>query len=254
MTSATSHRLRSARKSSGLRTRRAESEQGREVTEHHGRFAKPYCALWVIDPSEAHYHELASFITSALPRYRERKQRWGLDQGPIAAYIDAKSEGDWLEQRAAKLSVAVESLKAAFLASDEAGVSEHIVDQSNYRRLLPELEASCRTVLAEQCDEEAIDAICSGGKLGELNRRPFRYLLEKLAAHLGLNADKDSLTRFIRNRNSLLHTGRFRPGAPVDEWLFMVNMLDRFYLKLLGYSGPYINWTRPSHDRRDTLD
>ena len=27
----------------------------------------------------------------------------------------------------------------------------------------------------------------------------------------------------------------------VDEWLFMVNMLDRVFLRMLGYDGPYLN-------------
>ena len=37
------------------------------------------------------------------------------------------------------------------------------------------------------------------------------------------------------------------------EWWFLINMLDRLYLKLLGYSGPYLNWSKSGDDRRDSL-
>ena len=46
--------------------------------------------------------------------------------------MDAKSEGDLLEQRAAKSSVAIESLKTAFLQSGETDTSEFIIDPQEF--------------------------------------------------------------------------------------------------------------------------
>jgi hypothetical protein len=30
----------------------------------------------------------------------------------------------------------------------------------------------------------------------------------------------------------------------VDEYYFLVNFLDKIFLKLLGYTGPYNSWRR----------
>lgn len=234
--------------------RRTDPEQRCELIEHYDRFAKPYCSWAVIDPRSAHRDELRSFIMSALPQYRRRKDQWGLHQGPIAAYLDAKSEGDYLEQRAAKISVAIESLKAAFLEGGNADVNEFIIDENEYSRLVPKLQDACRDVLRKHYSKETSNTICSEAKLKGLNRRSFRYLLNKLAKHVGLVTSSVDISRFVDSRNSLVHTGRFYSDNPVKEWLFLVNMLDRFYLKLLGYSGPYINWTRSADDRRDMLE
>lgn len=233
--------------------KQVDQEQRREIIEHYDRFAKPYCSWAVIDPRSAHRDELPQFIISALPQYRKRKDQWGLHQGPIAAYLDAKSEGDYLEQRAAKISVAIESLKAAFLEGGNADVNEFIINENEYSRLVPKLQDACRDVLRKHHSKDTSNTICSEAKLKGLNRRSFRYLLNKLAEHVGLITSSVDISRFVDSRNSLVHTGRFYSDNPVKEWLFLVNMLDRFYLKLLGYSGPYINWTRPADDRRDTL-
>lgn len=234
-------------------TRRIDPEHSKEHIEHYDRFTKPYCGLAVIDPRSAHRKELPAFIASAIPRYRERKDQWSLNQGPISAYLDAKSEGDLLETRAAKISVAIEMLKTVFIESGDADVSEYIIDPGNYDLILSRLQASCRDVLGESCTKETANAICSRDKLEALNRRSFRHLLNKLSKHVGFSPSDPDMSRFVDNRNSLVHTGRFLSDDPLAEWLFLLNMLDRLYLKLLGYSGPYLNWTRPVDDRRDSL-
>jgi len=110
------------------------------------------------------------------------------------------------------------------------------------------------------------EAIASEGKIGGLNRRSFRYVLLKLCKSLNLDLKPDT-ELFIACRNSLVHQGRFysksaKPTdrerlAPLstasDEYFFLVNVMDRLYLKLIGYSGPYTNWRKPGNEMKDAL-
>lgn len=48
---------------------------------------------------------------------------------------------------------------------------------------------------------------------------------------------------FIDVRDKVVHTGRFPKGSdPVDEYLSLINLLDRTLLTILGYKGnPFFN-------------
>lgn len=64
--------------------------------------------------------------------------------------------------------------------------------------------------------------------------------------------DKD-ICLFINSRNTLIHQGKFycknKESDPncqplpnvVDEYFFIVNILDKTMLRLVGYRGQYIN-------------
>jgi hypothetical protein len=76
-----------------------------------------------------------------------------------------------------------------------------------------------------------------------------------LSKRFDLKVSDEDVQTFVRSRNALVHRGRFACTLPVedeqsnahvfsghvDEWLFMVNMLDRVFLRMLGYDGPYLN-------------
>ncbi len=98
-------------------------------------------------------------------------------------------------------------------------------------------------------------------KLPELNRRPFKDILIGLFAFIQLNVDTRDLNLFVKCRDSLVHQGRFYcqtvtpeervKEAPlsneVEEYFFLVHFVDRVFLRLLGYSGPYINLHSPGN-------
>jgi hypothetical protein len=79
--------------------------------------------------------------------------------------------------------------------------------------------------------------------------------------HIGLTISSKDLNLFIYCRNSLVHTGRFyyetatleeskecKPlPSKTHEFLFLVHTLDKIFLKLLGYDGPYIDWGSPGN-------
>lgn len=110
-------------------------------------------------------------------------------------------------------------------------------------------------ILKEQgIEREARASIC--GNLLELNHTSFGRLIEQLCAYIDLIVEPDDIKLFVECRNKLVHEGRFyctaatpqeikrcQPlASPLLEYMFLVNFLDRIFLKLLGYDGPYIEW------------
>jgi hypothetical protein len=127
--------------------------------------------------------------------------------------LDAKAEADYLEMRGVKFAVAMEILKTLFRKSMNI----------------------------------------KGGA--------FKSLIENLCNSINLSVSKQEIDLFVKCRNSLIHEGEFfcitaKPkqrkrfnalGTQTEEYLFLVNFLDRVFLKLLGYSGPYIDWRIPGN-------
>ncbi|MGH7794487.1 MAG: hypothetical protein ACREQ2_06280, partial [Candidatus Binatia bacterium] len=113
----------------------------------------------------------------------------------------------------------------------------------------PISEAVDRILEANRINDKGIRrALNSEAKIRALNRRSFRYFLRTLCETLDLNVSAEDLDLFVNCRNELVHKGRFycstvttETESKVKEYGFLVNFLDRVFLKLVGYSGPYIN-------------
>jgi hypothetical protein len=98
----------------------------------------------------------------------------------------------------------------------------------------------------------------SGGrsKVREMNRRSFGSVLERFFDEIGFKISTAEMELFVRCRNSLIHRGRFyaqtatdenRRECPpketmYDEYEFIITILDRAFLCLLGFIGSYEDW------------
>lgn len=221
-------------------------------TRHANRITKRYSPLSVIDPADE--ADTTRFIEQTYGRFAEIREPYELCRGTIDAYLDAKAEADFLEVRAAKLAVCLERLKHYFAAAENA---EHILAEEVFAGKKDDLEKEMRKVLKgvfdSKINHDQIAAMVS--HLGGLNRRSFRYIVRQLSKRIALKVSDEDLQTFVRSRNALVHRGRFACTLPaedeqsnahvfsshVDEWLFMVNILDRVFLRMLGYDGLYLN-------------
>jgi hypothetical protein len=142
------------------------------------------------------------FVEKTYSLYRERKGRWLLDRGVVDGYLEAKQQADFLEARGAKAATSMERI-----------------------------------------------ATIAGGRA-----RTLRGKISNVLGDLGLHIPEHEIGFFIECRNSLLHSGYFycdqkgrhRKKYPplsdhFDEYLFMVHLMDQVVLKIIGYSGRYIN-------------
>ena len=89
-----------------------------------------------------------------------------------------------------------------------------------------------------------------------LNRQPFSRTLREMCSHVGLDVTSEEVWLLVRSRNSLVHCGRFycETATPEDgrrcppmgrawgEYCFLIDFFERFFLRLLGHEGSYIDW------------
>ncbi len=222
---------------------------------HASRITKGYSPLSVLKDDL----ETKIFVETTYGTYRANCEDYRLDQGTIDAYLDAKAENDYLQLRGIKLAVAMEALKAALQKLPRVNVQEYILDDSDFKSIRRKIEKFVRDELkAENVGPTQRDAICK--KLSELNRRPFKAILKGLFDYIDLRVDEQDLALFVKSRDSLVHQGRFyyetatlddrkqvEPfHSEIEEYCFLVNFLDRVFLKLLGYGGPYIDRRMPN--------
>jgi hypothetical protein len=206
----------------------------------------------IIDSSVNGKHETQVFIETAYKVYIDRRVRYELDRGTIDAYLDAKAESDYLEMRGVKLAVALEKLKSVFSKLPHNMAKELVLDETVFDGLMPKI----KNAISEVLKEAGVDGSVRGeiyGKLRSLNYRSFADLLKDVFLDIEFDPTPTDTKLFIRCRNKLVHTGNFyciaatpkekaecKPlSSPAEEYYFMVNFLDKIFLRLLGYRGPY---------------
>src|SRR5258708_9375623 len=196
--------------------------------------------------------QLPTFIESTYSEYVTNRERYQLNTRVIDLYLDALAESDYLQARGMKLAIALEAIKAVFTKLDSDPVEENTLTGSAFQRLRKEL---CKQIppLLEKLNlarDGLAQKLCD--KLPELRRRAFNELLDDIFARIHFQIDGEEKERFIQSRNKLVHQGRFYCEAQaqkaqtspsqqdmVMEYLFLVSIMDRVILKLLGYQGLY---------------
>lgn len=236
---------------------------------HSSRVTKPYSPLAIIDYRSSSSAETRRFIEHGYKIYLLKREAYKLNQGTIDAYLDAKAEQDFLETRGAKLAVAMEMLKTVFLERPGSPLKRFIIEKELFDKLTRQLIDNMKSVLtsAGVTSPDDINAVCNSRKIKGLNRRSFRHFIEKLCKEVGFPVKANEVELFVKSRDSLVHSGRFysilatdeeQQGYPQlrsvqSEYFYLVNFLDRIFLRLLGYTGTYIDWSSPGKPTRAEL-
>jgi hypothetical protein len=235
---------------------------------HYSRITKPYCLLPVIDPRIEGRNEIKKFIENAYPIYLKKRNAYNLDRGVIDAYLEGKAEGDFLETRGVKLVVAVEMLKDVFLTTSDASMKEFIIVEERFETFLSPLCNGIREALSGQIEDSTLDRLCCESnkkRLSCLNRVSFRQAVNNLCRSINFRPKKDDLSLFIHCRDSLVHTGKFYCQTATDkqkavceplqepeyEYFFLVDFLDKIFLKLFNYSGIYVSSQDLKFERKE---
>jgi hypothetical protein len=229
---------------------------------HHSRITKSFVPLHIIDSGINGREETKEFIEKSYPVYMEKRDSYKLKDRTIDAYLDAKSETDYLQMRGIKLAVTMEILKYVFSELSNSPVEEYIINEEDFDEHIKNIKNSINSYLKEnKINSVYRNAICSDGKIKGLNRRSFSYIIKRLCKEINLQVDSVDIKKFVVFRNKLIHTGDFYynvanpsekeklkplPSAS-HEYSFIINFLDKIFLKLLGYSGMYIDWSIPGN-------
>lgn len=234
---------------------------GRSIrTHHYSRITKRYGSLHVIDPRS---NEIADYLRMVSgDGAKPARERVGVSEAVLDAYLDAKAESDFLQLRALKLVVSVEMLKAEYLSA--SGVSHLVIGQDLFQTLVPDLKKVMKLKLP---NVTAIDRAALYANLAGLNRAPFNKQIQGLCTAVGMPLFEGELERFVSSRNKLVHEGRFYCERATErektklpplasqsaEYFWLLHFVDRLFLRGLGYEGPYIDWSAPGAPRRSVL-
>lgn len=209
---------------------------------HTARRTSQFTALSALDLERESV--LERFVTTCFPAYRDRQTRWRLKE-LISAFLDTKSEQVSIQPRGVMMATAIEMLKAEFIAAESP--TEKILPDGEWERLCKELKRAVKLNCSAKESRAKLYANLSG-----VNRVTFRDLLSELCHHLRWEPEEAEIERFVASRNSLVHNGRFHcegegsgpdlRSRMVDEYFFLVCFLDRLFLRLVGYDGPYTPW------------
>lgn len=236
---------------------------------HCNRVTRPYCPLPLIDPGIEGRNETKNFIETAYPIFLRKREAYNLDRGVIDAYLEGKAEGNLLQTRGVKLVVAMEMLKHAFLTTSDASLKEFVIDEEQFETLLDPLCEGIHDALRGLVEDDTLEKLCCKSnrkRLLCLNRISFRQAIRDLCRSISFNT-KDDLSLFIHCRDSLIHTGKFYCQTatdeqkaiceplpePVYEYFFLVDFLDRIFLKFFNYSGKYIYGKDLRFERKELI-
>ncbi|MBC8526216.1 MAG: hypothetical protein H8D22_04995 [Candidatus Cloacimonetes bacterium] len=243
------------------------SSTGKLISRRHfSNVTKPYSPSAIIDPRADGRYDTKAFLESTYDTFVEKIKPYKLKQGTIDAYLDAKAENDFLQMRGVKLAVAIEMLKAVFLELPNHIANEYIFTEEYFNKNLfkPLKKALSNVFKSKNIESSSRKAMYK--KIKELNRISFGDLLRIILDDIHLKVDEKDINLFKKCRDKLVHTGGFYYDRAKPEerkntkplpsrlhgYFFLVNFLDKVYLKLLGYNGPYIDW-RTTKPRRANL-
>jgi hypothetical protein len=229
---------------------------------HFNRVTKPYVPFKVIDYKGN--SSIFDFISKTYNKYVNNLEKFSLDKG-IEALLDAKATQDFVELRGLKLANVLEILINSYVESKED--MEYVLLPKKYKEMQLEFYNNLYKKMKElEIDSNKIQALIGNKnkiKLNQLNRRSFIWLIKKLFKEIDFKYEYKEINLFKLSRNNLVHRGLFTSqidskespfSNAIEEYMFMVNILHRIFLKTLKYKGEYINWSNPNNPIKEEIN
>jgi hypothetical protein len=227
-------------------------EKNKHYRFHSARVTKPFCSLPTIPIKdfgfEANTTILGRYLQAGFNRLREGDERQL--SSLIAAFLDARLEGEYLETRGIKIAVTLEIIRSAF-ADRLLNERWDAVMPSALRKNLTRVTSAA--LKAEGFDAEVIKLATE--TLNQLSRPSLRRQIDYILEALTLTVDKTVVDAVVAIRNRLVHTGRFisnvnpkRAGElkitdSVQEFYILLSFVDRLLLRTLDHTGPYMDYS-----------
>lgn len=246
-------------------------KNGKQIVRKHGsKVTKVFQPLDIFYFYENSSVQTKKFLEDSYPHFMKHRDLLKLKRGVIDAYLDAKAESDYIETRGGKIALAIEFLKNEYLR-EKGENSEYIILPQEFNKSIPSISAAMVNSLNLQgvTDQNKIQLISGEKKIEGLNRRSFGSILKELKNEFHVTLSSKEITLFTNCRNSLVHRGNFycktcqsdekQECEPLPsymfEYFFMINVLDRIFLRILGQDDKMItvDWRKPSEKMKEWL-
>ena len=163
-------------------------------------------------------------------------------------YIDARIGSGYIDTQGLKSVVLMEVIVKYVLADPRFEIKEIILEDDE------DLKMNIKNVIRSMIPDKNIRSALYEN-LTNINRTPFKKLITRLCEKIELKVDESDIESFVKSRNALIHTGFF--SCEIDnpeerqtdqpsfdtfrEYRFIINFIDKIFLKLFNYSGDYCN-------------
>lgn len=176
--------------------------------------------------------EIFSFLLNALPGLYEFKKLWDARR-LIRLYISGGDQSNYLETRGMLLATTVEALKEEL---------DELVPHGQEKRLAAIYKAA-KTII-KQSNLSPEDIMIINQNLSGIKRLSFSEHIRRLADYAKIQISPSDVKNFVECRNVLLHTSKYRSMKQgietyAQEYLKLLGFVDRVFLRLIGYRGPY---------------
>jgi len=203
---------------------------------HRNSIARNYVSQPLIDPRQR--YDVKYFVESTYDRYVELLATHRMIQ-VVHAFTEARNR-NFLETRGLIILSLVEYLTdpkgdSTFIPNNlyEQGRDEFkILVSEAARKAYPGIDNDTRETLATRCIA---------------NFQTLRRKLKQFCAENRVPVSRKEIEGFIKNRDALAHRAAFAVSDESSGLNSMMRVLDRMILRLLDYSGPYLNcitWER----------
>ena len=210
-----------------------------------------YTPFFVIAPDT---NSIKIFIETVYSTFIEKKDTYNL-KWIINAFLDSKSEGHYTGTRGLRAVVVMEMLREYFLKTKS--IEGHIFQTNVFKKIKKnikkEIERTLENDIKNNVDSSDEKKEMLFSKISDLNRKTFKEILVSFLKSIDFDVEKenDDIECFIKSRNALVHRGQFfydiynesdcKYKSSFEEFTFIINFIDKVILKLIRYSGFYLN-------------
>jgi hypothetical protein len=186
---------------------------------------------------------------AAYPYVRQRREEYQWNGPLIDAWLASRTDNDYINGRALKFVVVIETLRAIILRDKPTAT---IIPASEWERtldyILPQLEFFLHANL--HLDEATTARLVHRGKWKSHNNASFRDEINHTFQLLNIIESPEAIQTFVESRNSLVHRGSFactKKGtasseAQTQEFLRIARFVDRVIMQIFGLRA-YIKQT-----------
>ena len=223
---------------------------------HYSTITRPYSPLHaIIDRTIFGVNETKYFLEHAFTTVVNNSQLRESLPILVNSYVNAKKTDYW-EMKGLNVVVVFEMLKNYAIKNPDMRINEYIVSNVAFEKL----EENLKIIVSksELCAQQRGQIYQN---LNGVNRTSFRNILSQFCEQIQLEIKAEDFRSLMASRNKLVHEGRFyfdcatleererfNPyPSRAAEYFFLVNFLDKAFLRLFDYRGPYINCRCPEN-------
>ncbi len=215
------------------------------------RATSPYTPFFIIAQD---INSIKIFTETIYSTFIKKKDTYNL-KWIVNAFLDSKSEVTYTGTRGLRAVVVMEMLREYFLKTES--IENYIFQTKVFKKIRKNIKKEVERTLEDDIKNNVNLSVEKKEmlllKIPELNRKTFKEILISFLESIDFDVEKenDDIECFIKSRNALVHRGQFfydihnesdcKYKSSFEEFTFIINFIDKVILKLIGYSGYYLN-------------